>query len=95
VSGKPSRLAQEIASIRHCQLEPDVIDILVQSHCDSRAAERFFRKILRVEGTLPRRVITDRLGSYGLAKERKGKERKGKVDAGCRAHQGQGSEQPS
>lgn len=45
----------------------EVIDILVQSHRDSRAAERFFRKILRVEGTLPRRVITDRLGSYGVA----------------------------
>ena len=47
--------------------EGEVIDILVQSHRDSRAAERFFRKILRVEGTLPRRVITDRLGSYGVA----------------------------
>jgi putative transposase len=45
----------------------EVINILVQSHRDSRAAERFFRKILRVEGTLPRRVITDRLGSYGVA----------------------------
>jgi putative transposase len=39
----------------------------VQRHRDSRAAERFFRKILRVEGTLPRRVITDRLGRYGVA----------------------------
>ena len=47
--------------------EGEVIDILVQSHRDSRAAERFFRKILRVQGTLPRRVITDRLGSYGVA----------------------------
>jgi putative transposase len=45
----------------------EVIDILVQSHRDARAAERFFRKILKVEGTLPRRVVTDRLGSYGVA----------------------------
>ena len=50
--------------------EGEVIDIIVQSHRDSRAGERFFRKILRVEGTLPRRVITDRLGSYGLAMKR-------------------------
>jgi putative transposase len=45
----------------------EVIDILVQSHRDARAAERFLRKILRAEGTLPRRVVTDRLGSYGVA----------------------------
>ena len=48
----------------------EVIDIFVQSHRDARAAERFFRKILRVEGALPRRVITDRLGSYGFAMKR-------------------------
>jgi putative transposase len=41
--------------------------IEIASRRDSRAAERFFRKILRVEGTLPRRVITDQLGSYGVA----------------------------
>lgn len=48
----------------------EVIDILVQSPRDARAAERFFRKILGVEGALPRRVITDRLGSYGVAMKR-------------------------
>jgi putative transposase len=48
----------------------EVIDILVQSHRDARAAERFFRKILRVEVSLPRRVETDRLGSYGVAMRR-------------------------
>jgi putative transposase len=44
-----------------------VIDILVQSHRDARAAERFFRKLLKAESTLPRRMVTDRLGSYGVA----------------------------
>jgi putative transposase len=47
--------------------EGEVIDILVQCYRDARAAERFFRKILSLEGALPRRVITDRLGSYGVA----------------------------
>jgi putative transposase len=47
--------------------EGEVIDILAQSRRDSRAAERSFRKILRVEGTPLRRVITDQLGSYGVA----------------------------
>jgi putative transposase len=45
----------------------EVIDILVQSHRDSRAANLFFRKILKAERTLPRRVVTDRLGSYSVA----------------------------
>jgi putative transposase len=45
----------------------EVIDILVQSHRDARAANRFFRKILKAERTLPRRVVTDRLGSYSVA----------------------------
>jgi putative transposase len=43
--------------------EGEVIDILVQSHRAARAAENFFRKILKAEGTLPRRVVMDRLGS--------------------------------
>jgi putative transposase len=45
----------------------EVIDILVQSHRDAKAASRFFRKLLKAESTLPRRVVTDRLGSYGVA----------------------------
>jgi putative transposase len=50
--------------------EGEVIDIVVRSHRDARAAELFFRKILRVEVSLPRRVVTDRLGSYGVAMRR-------------------------
>jgi putative transposase len=45
----------------------EVIDILVQSQRNTRAAERFFRKLLKVQGTLPRRLVTDQLGSYGSA----------------------------
>jgi DDE superfamily endonuclease len=42
----------------------DVIDILVQSRRDRRAAERFFRKLLKGQGRAPRRLITDKLRSY-------------------------------
>jgi len=42
----------------------DVIDILVQSRRDGRAAARFFRKLLKTQGSEPRRLITDKLGSY-------------------------------
>ncbi len=38
----------------------DVIDILVQSRRNRRAALRFFRKLLKGQGCVPRRVITDK-----------------------------------
>ena len=45
----------------------DVIDILVQSRRNRRAAERFFRKPLKGQGRVPFRLVTDRLKSYGAA----------------------------
>ena len=38
----------------------DVIDILVQPRRDRRAAERFFRKLLKGQGREPRRLFADR-----------------------------------
>ena len=45
----------------------DVIDILVQSRRNRRAAERFFCKLLNSQGWEPRRLITDKLRSYSAA----------------------------
>jgi len=45
----------------------DVIDILVQSRRNRHAAKRFFRKLLKGQGSAPRSLITDKLGSYGAA----------------------------
>jgi putative transposase len=45
----------------------DVIDIMVQPRRDQRAAERFFRKLLRGQGKEPFRIITDKLRSYSAA----------------------------
>ena len=45
----------------------DVIDILVQPRRDRRAAERFFRKLLKGQGREPRRLVTDKLSSYAAA----------------------------
>ncbi len=45
----------------------DVLDILVQSRRNRRAAIRFFRKLLKKQGCLPRRLITDKLRSYPAA----------------------------
>ena len=45
----------------------DVIDILVQPRRNRRAAIRFFRKLLKTQGALPRCLITDKLPSYHAA----------------------------
>ena len=45
----------------------NVIDILVQSRRDRRAAARFFRTLLKGQGRVPRRLITDKLRSYTAA----------------------------
>ncbi|MEO2196051.1 MAG: DDE-type integrase/transposase/recombinase [bacterium] len=47
--------------------DSDVIDILLQTRRNRRAAERFFRKLLKGQGREPRRLITDKLGSYVAA----------------------------
>ena len=46
----------------------DVLDILVQSRRDRRAAARFFCKLLKGQGREPRRLITDKLRSYAAAR---------------------------
>ena len=48
----------------------DVIDILVQSRRNRRAATRFFRKLLKGQGSVPSRLITDKLRSYRAACQR-------------------------
>jgi putative transposase len=45
----------------------DVIDILVQPRRDRRAAQCFFRKLLKGQGTEPWRLVTDKLRSYAAA----------------------------
>ena len=45
----------------------DVIDILVQRHRNTRAAKRFFCKLLKGQGCEPWRLVTDKLRSYGAA----------------------------
>ena len=45
----------------------DVLDILVQSRRNRRAAVRFFRKFLKRQGCVPRRLVTDKLRSYPAA----------------------------
>ncbi len=48
----------------------DVIDILVQLRRNRRAAERFFLKLLKGQGKVPFRLVTDKLKSYSAALRR-------------------------
>jgi putative transposase len=46
-----------------------ILDILVQPRRDKWAAKRFFRKLLKRLTYVPRVIITDKLRSYGAAKQ--------------------------
>jgi putative transposase len=45
-----------------------VLDILVQSRQNAKAAKRRLRKLLKKQGVAPRVLITDKLASYAAAK---------------------------
>jgi transposase-like protein len=45
----------------------NVLDILVQDRRDTAAAKRFFRRLMKKTGGVPRVVVTDKLRSYGAA----------------------------
>ena len=45
----------------------DVIDVLVQRYRNARAAKRFFRKLLKRQGSEPWRLVTGKLRSYSAA----------------------------
>jgi putative transposase len=45
-----------------------VLDVLVQSRRDKKAAKRLLRKLLKKQGWAPRVLITDKLRSYAAAK---------------------------
>ena len=47
----------------------DILDIMVQSRRDKKAAKKFFRKLLKGLRYVPRVLITDKLKSYHAAKQ--------------------------
>ena len=42
-------------------------DVFLQARRDGNAAKRFFRRLLRSHGGEPRKIVTDKLRSYGVA----------------------------
>ena len=45
----------------------EVVDVYLQRKRDGAAAKRFFRRLLRSHGEEPRKIVTDKLRSYGVA----------------------------
>jgi putative transposase len=46
----------------------EVVDVYLQSKRDGATAKRFFRRLLRSHGSEPRKIVTDKLASYGVAR---------------------------
>jgi len=45
----------------------EVVDVFLQAKRAGAAAKRFFKRLLRSHGSEPRRIVTDKLRSYGVA----------------------------
>jgi putative transposase len=45
----------------------EVVDVYLQTKRDGAAARRFFKRLLRSHGGEPRKIVTDKLRSYGVA----------------------------
>ena len=52
---------------RAVDCEGEVLDILVQSRRNKKAALRLMRKLLKKQGFVPDAIVTDKLPSYGAA----------------------------
>ncbi len=45
----------------------EVVDVYLQAKRDGATAQRFFKRLLRRHGGEPRKIVTDKLRSYGVA----------------------------
>ena len=46
----------------------EVVDVYLQAKRDGAAAKRFIKRLLRSHGGEPRKIVTDKLRSYGVAR---------------------------
>ena len=46
----------------------EVVDVYLQARRDGAAGKRFFKRLLRSHRGEPRKIVTDKLGSYGVAR---------------------------
>ena len=48
--------------------DDEAVDVYLQRKRDGAAAKRFFKRLLRSHGGRPRKIVTDKLRSYGVAR---------------------------
>ena len=44
-----------------------MVDVFLQARRDGKAARRFFKRLLKKHRSEPRKIVTDKLGSYAVA----------------------------
>ena len=59
--------ANEAAREDFLRQSGEVVDVFLQAKRDGAVAKRFFRRPLRSHGGEPRKIVTDKLRSYGVA----------------------------
>jgi hypothetical protein len=69
LNGEDEETGRKVLRLVLTQHQDDnVLDILVQSRRNKKAAKKFFRKLLKGLTSVPRVIITDKLKSYSAAK---------------------------
>ena len=58
---------QQMYLWRAVDQDGDVIDVFLQARRDARAAKMFFKRLLKNNHGEPRKIVTDKLRSYGVA----------------------------
>ena len=53
--------------LHHSVQDGEVVDVFLQATRDSAVAKRFFKRLLHSHGREPRKIVTDKLRSYGVA----------------------------
>jgi putative transposase len=53
---------------RSVDQDGEVVDVFLQARRDGAAAKRFFKRLIRSNDGEPRKIVTDKLRSYGVAR---------------------------
>ncbi|MDG2325164.1 MAG: DDE-type integrase/transposase/recombinase [Halioglobus sp.] len=61
INGNPHYLRRTVDQ------DGEVVDVFLRDRRDSKAAKRFFKRLLRSHGDGPRMIVTDKPRSYGAA----------------------------
>jgi putative transposase len=54
--------------LRAVDQDGEVVDVYLQDHRDGAAAKRFFKRLVQSHGGEPRKIMTDKLRCYGVAR---------------------------